>query len=55
LYVDPKNPIVIIQQQTKLNIVSKQINLLYGDLQVVKDTTLSKWRAWKELHPHVSN
>jgi hypothetical protein len=55
LYVDPKNPIVIIQQQTKLNIVSKQINLLYGDLQVVKDITLSKWRAWKELHPHVSN
>lgn len=55
LYVDPKNPLVIKQQQVKLDIVSNQINLLYGDLQYVKTETIEKWRAWQELHPHVSN
>jgi hypothetical protein len=55
IYIDPKNPIVIRQQQEKLDIVSKKINLIYGDIQTVKDVTLKKWRAWKELHPHVSH
>jgi hypothetical protein len=55
LYIDPKNPIVIIQQKEKLDIVSKQINLIYGDLNFVKEQTLLKWRARRELNPHVSN
>jgi hypothetical protein len=55
LYVDPKNPIVIIQQKEKLEIVSSIINLVYGDLKYLKYTILLKWRAWKESNPHVSN
>jgi hypothetical protein len=30
LYVDPKNPLVIFQQQEKLQIVSTKIKLIYG-------------------------
>ena len=55
LYVDPKNPLVVKQQQDKLNIVSTQINLLYGDVKLLKPIIAEKWRAWKDLHPHVSN
>lgn len=36
LFVDPKNPAVIEKQKEKLEIVSKQISLLYGDIEELK-------------------
>ena len=39
LYVDPKNPLVITKQKEKLDILSKQINLKYGDINdLIRDT-----------------
>ena len=37
LYLDPKNPYCIKQQKEKLDCVSKMINLLYGDPQLIID------------------
>lgn len=37
VYLDPKNPIVISKQQEKLEIVSKMITLVYGDLTNIKN------------------
>jgi|688.fasta_scaffold674001_1 hypothetical protein len=37
IYLDPKNPICCYQQQEKLKVVSKLINLIYGDLNFIKD------------------
>ena len=36
IYLDPKNPILIEKQKEKLEIVSKQINLIYGHVDVIK-------------------
>jgi hypothetical protein len=36
LYLDPKNPICCYQQQEKLKVVSKQITLIYGDINYIK-------------------
>jgi hypothetical protein len=36
IYLDPKNPILMEQQKEKLNIVSKQINLIFGDVDMIK-------------------
>jgi len=35
LYLDPKNPICISKQIEKLNIVSKKINLIYGEKEMI--------------------
>jgi hypothetical protein len=37
LYLDPKNPIAIIKQREKLEIVSKQISLIYGNLKTIQE------------------
>lgn len=37
IYLDPKNLIVQKQQQEKLDIVSKQINLIYGDIRLIQE------------------
>ncbi len=37
VYVDPKNPVVILQQREKLSVVSKLIPLLYGDIQTLQE------------------
>lgn len=37
LYLDPKNPYCIKQQKEKLDCVSKMINLLYGEPQLIID------------------
>lgn len=35
LYLDPKNPICVNQQQEKLSVVKQQINLIYGDINYI--------------------
>lgn len=37
LYLDPKNPICCMQQKDKLENVSKQITLVYGDVDYIKN------------------
>lgn len=36
IYLDPKNPILIEKQKEKLDIVSKQINLIFGHIDMIK-------------------
>lgn len=36
IYLDPKNPILMERHKEKLNIVSKQINLIFGDVNMIK-------------------
>jgi hypothetical protein len=36
IYLDPKNPILIEKQKEKLGIVSKQINLIFGHVDMIK-------------------
>lgn len=40
VYLDTKNPLLILQQREKLNIVSKLINLKYGNLNDLKQYIL---------------
>ena len=40
LYVDPKNKIVAKMQKEKLDIVSRKINLIYGELEYIKEQIL---------------
>ena len=37
IYLDPKNPICMEQQKEKLQTVTKIINLIYGDIELIKD------------------
>lgn len=37
VYLDPKNPYVMDRDKEKLEIVCKQISLIFGDISVVKD------------------
>lgn len=51
LYVDPKNPLVIKQQTEKLEIISKQINLIYGDLEMLKTIIMEKLAGMEGVAP----
>ena len=42
LYVDPKNKFCIKDQKEKLDYVSQKINLLYGEIDSIKEAILSK-------------
>lgn len=42
LYLDPKNKHVISLQHEKLSIVSKKYNLLYGELEMIKEQLLAR-------------
>lgn len=35
IYLDPKNPLVVLKQKEKLLEVAKKINLIYGDIQQI--------------------
>ncbi len=41
IYLDPKNPYCMDKDKEKLSIVSKLINLIYGDLETIKQCVLS--------------
>ncbi len=43
LYVDPKNKFCIISQSDKLNYVSKHIDLIYGDIDLIKQTVTARF------------
>jgi len=36
MYLDPKNPYCMELDREKMNIVSKQINIIYGDISIIK-------------------
>lgn len=42
LYLDPKNPHVILQSKSKMDIVEKLIPLVYGSLETIKEAIASK-------------
>jgi len=42
LYVDPKNKFCIKDQKEKLDYVSQKIDLIYGEVEFLKETILSK-------------
>ncbi len=44
LYLDPKNPHVILQSKSKMEIVEKLIPLVYGSLEIIKEA-VSRRRA----------
>lgn len=41
LYIDPKNRFCIVSQKEKLDYVSKNINLIYGEVEYLKNHVLS--------------
>lgn len=38
LYLDPKNPFAMVQDKEKIDVVSKQINIVFGHLNLIKET-----------------
>lgn len=50
LYVDPKNPYCIQQQQEKLDIISRTSNLIYGNSYDLQDEILN-WLEWRGSNP----
>jgi predicted nucleic acid-binding Zn ribbon protein len=48
-YLDPKNPIVVSLQKEKLDIVTKQIPLIYGSLEYIKQEVVRLPRVERRL------
>jgi len=40
LYLDPKNPTAMKKQQDKMTIISSMVNILFGDLELIKKEIL---------------
>lgn len=43
VYLDPKNPYGMDQDKEKMAVISKSVNIVFGDLQLIKDYILSRW------------
>lgn len=42
LYLDPKNKWAIVSQREKLDVVSRQVQLVYGDVETIKKAILHR-------------
>lgn len=43
VYLDPKNPYCMEQDKEKMAAISKSVDIVFGDLQLIKDYLLSRW------------